>query len=273
MHPTAFFDHSILQAARASLGALHLVGLHVRLILTGSGLAARPICSSCRNPACRLRHSPPQSQPSPAARGPASWLFPKKLAPYRIICRGGNTHLAEPVIVGGRPIATLVAYRVNLSAGTKRCADHTRACRTLLAGQVQEITRRLTAAQFRARLDDHPAIASAKHYVADHLPESRSTRVVARAVGLSEGHFCRRFRRATGLTLVEYVARARVNDAQHRLADPLRRITEVALDTGFGSLDQFERAFRRFTGQTPTQWCKCQALCRAPHFRDTLIVR
>jgi AraC-like DNA-binding protein len=38
------------------------------------------------------------------------------------------------------------------------------------------------------------------------------------------------------------------------LLNPHARVTEIAYETGFQSLSQFNRSFARFTGQSPTQF-------------------
>ena len=76
---------------------------------------------------------------------------------------------------------------------------------------------------------------------------------LAQEAGLSPYHFLRTFERLTGLTPHQYVLRARLREAAIRLADTERRakILDIALDSGFGDVSNFNRAFRAEFGVTP----------------------
>lgn len=71
---------------------------------------------------------------------------------------------------------------------------------------------------------------------------------------LSEYHFSRLFRAATGLSPYRYVTVRRVQAAQRILAHTRASLLEVALETGFGSQANFIRVFRKCTGLTPGQY-------------------
>jgi AraC family transcriptional regulator len=68
---------------------------------------------------------------------------------------------------------------------------------------------------------------------------------------LSPFHFSRLFQKATGLSHHRYVAERRVQEAKSKLAEGRLSLVEIALETGFGSQGNFNRIFRRHTGQTP----------------------
>ncbi len=62
------------------------------------------------------------------------------------------------------------------------------------------------------------------------------------------------FKKATGLTFTEYLSRIRVEKAKSYLLNPHIRISEVAFEVGFQSLSQFNRVFKKITGQSPSQF-------------------
>lgn len=79
-------------------------------------------------------------------------------------------------------------------------------------------------------------------------------RDLAAEAGLSDFHFSRLFRQATGLSPHHYVTERRVHAAQTKLAEGGSSIVEIALETGFGSQASFNRAFRKHAGLTPGQF-------------------
>jgi AraC-like DNA-binding protein len=76
-------------------------------------------------------------------------------------------------------------------------------------------------------------------------------RQLAADAGLSPYHFLRTFQQLTGLTPHQYVRRARLRDAALRLAVDRGRIIEVAFESGFGDVSNFNKAFRAEFGVSP----------------------
>lgn len=97
-------------------------------------------------------------------------------------------------------------------------------------------------------------VQKARVYIEQHKMEPLSLAAVAQASGASVFHFCKVFKKSTGLKFTDYVARIRLEDARTQLANPGRRISEVAYDVGFQSLTQFNRMFKRIFGQSPTEF-------------------
>jgi AraC-like DNA-binding protein len=97
-------------------------------------------------------------------------------------------------------------------------------------------------------------VQKARIYITKNRTASLSLPDVARASGASPFHFCKVFKKTTGLTFTDYVARVRIEDAKSELLNPNRQISEIAYDVGFQSLTQFNRVFKRIFGQSPTQF-------------------
>lgn len=74
---------------------------------------------------------------------------------------------------------------------------------------------------------------------------------LAGAVGYSTYHFCRIFAELTGMPVMGYVTRRRMEHAMYELARG-RRIIDVALEHGFDSHAGFTRAFKRCFGFAPS---------------------
>lgn len=86
------------------------------------------------------------------------------------------------------------------------------------------------------------------------LDEPLSLGVLAREAGLSPYHFLRTFRAVTGVTPHQYLLRARLREAARRLARGNERVLDLALDSGFGDLSNFNRTFRAEFGRSPRAW-------------------
>ena len=105
-------------------------------------------------------------------------------------------------------------------------------------GPDPELLRRLLRA--RDRMD------AASH---EHWPVRR----LARVSRVSEAHFARSFRDAFGVPPHRYLLTRRIERAAALLRDTDLPITEVAFQTGWGSLGTFGRQFRDVTGESPGQ--------------------
>ncbi len=101
---------------------------------------------------------------------------------------------------------------------------------------------------------DPPLVQRAKDYIRTHQDEPLELAAVARAVNASVHHFCKVFKKATGVTFTEYLALVRVARAAELLADPHVRVSEVAYRVGFSSLTHFNRIFKKIQGQSPTAY-------------------
>jgi AraC family transcriptional regulator len=74
---------------------------------------------------------------------------------------------------------------------------------------------------------------------------------LAALVGLSRYHFLRCFKRATGLSPLQYVLGKRVERARHLLAEGGESIAAIAYATGFSSQSHLNAMFKRHFGITP----------------------
>lgn len=94
-------------------------------------------------------------------------------------------------------------------------------------------------------------VQHAKGWAQSHSADQMSLADAARAVNMSSKYFGEKFKQHTGMGFSEYIARVRVEKAKLLLRNPNLRIGEIALESGFQSLSQFNRCFRKFTGQSP----------------------
>jgi AraC-like DNA-binding protein len=78
---------------------------------------------------------------------------------------------------------------------------------------------------------------------------------LAAIAGQSTSAFSRAFRKHTGMSLVQYVKRLRINLAcQILMSDEQAPITDICFEVGFNNLSNFNRQFRAEKGMTPSRF-------------------
>jgi AraC-like DNA-binding protein/ligand-binding sensor protein len=216
----------------------------------------------------------------------------KNLVPQQVSCFAGLTDVAVPVVVNGRHVATLMSGQIFHRPPTVRDfqrvvtmfkggqdADWEKKTRKAYFGTPVVTPDRFQAmvhllnvyAQYLAHYASRPAIAAsakepkpvstAKQFVLLHAEQPITLSAVAQHVNVSRFHFCKIFKKATGMTFTEYVSRVRLEKAKTLLADSSVRVSEVVYAAGFGSIPRFNSVFKRHVGMAPTEY---RAALRSP---------
>jgi AraC-like DNA-binding protein/ligand-binding sensor protein len=208
-----------------------------------------------------------------------------RLEPKTLKCFAGLCDSAVPVRVGENLVAFLQTGQILLHQPNKR--EFKKVARDLINWGVTADLKRLEEAYFQTRVLDKkqydavlrlltifakhlsslsnelmvsaqqaesPMISRAKVFIMEHQHEEMSLRQVAGSVNTSAFYFCKMFKKATGLTFTDYLARVRVEKVKNLLLNPHKRISEAAYEAGFQSLSQFNRVFRKVAGEAPTVW-------------------
>ncbi len=119
------------------------------------------------------------------------------------------------------------------------------------AGHLEVVTNQILVQMENA---EAPVIQRARRFIETHHADDINLDQVARAVNTSTFYFCKIFKRATGLTFTEYLTRVRIEKGKEMLLNPHVRISEAAFAIGFQSLSQFNRAFKKVVGKSPTAY-------------------
>jgi AraC family transcriptional regulator len=109
--------------------------------------------------------------------------------------------------------------------------------------------RRLTDCQLRAAID----------YIQDHIRDSLHLGSISRAAGLSEFHFARLFRVATGVTPFQFVMQVRMSRAKELLRKTRLPISVIAERVGYHKPSHFSERFRAVSGCGPNAYRKSAA--------------
>ena len=81
-----------------------------------------------------------------------------------------------------------------------------------------------------------------------------SLAALAAEAGLSRFHFCRAFKESTGLSPHAWLRQLRLEQAMQMLRETDAPVVTVAAALGYASQTAFAAAFKRLTGDTPTDW-------------------
>ena len=206
-----------------------------------------------------------------------------RMRPKTLKCFAGLCDSAVPVRVGDHLIAFLQTGQILLHDPTK--TDFAKATKQLVHWGSEVDVKQLEEAYFQTRVvtkkqyesilrlltifAQHlgavsnqllvqsesagmPAIAKARVLITERHSEELSLTEIARSVNMSAFYFCKSFKKATGMTFTDYLARVRVEKVKNLLLNPNTRVSEAAYAAGFQSLSQFNRVFRRIAGESPT---------------------
>jgi len=132
--------------------------------------------------------------------------------------------------------------------------DRYRAMLRLLSIFAQHLSILSNQLVVRRDKDESANMARARQFIEKHQAEPLSLERVAQAANISRHYFCKIFKKATGVNFIDYLSRVRVEKSKTLLLNPNSRISEAAFASGFQSMTNFNRAFRRIVGRSPSQF-------------------
>ena len=92
------------------------------------------------------------------------------------------------------------------------------------------------------------------NYVLQHFSQDIRLGDVASLAGMSEAAFCRYFKARSNKTFIDFVNEIRIGHACKLLLEDQWTIAQIAYDSGFDSLSNFNRNFKRYIGHTPREY-------------------
>jgi AraC-like DNA-binding protein len=213
-----------------------------------------------------------------------------RLGPVQYSCPSGLVKILVPVFIGGRHAGMLLAGPMALHTLDEARLDQLsqRLEKAGLGGRVEQLqttwrySPQLSSAKCRAAetllrmfgkyleeagkrylqtetVPSSPLLKKIEAFLAGCQDGQVSLKQVAASVNLSPCHFCAVFKKQTGVTFSRYRVRQRLAKACELLADPGRRVSDVAFESGFESIPYFNRAFRWQLGCSPTEYRQRQA--------------
>ena len=132
--------------------------------------------------------------------------------------------------------------------------------------QERSYSHQIPSASLTGSQRDLQRVTHVMNWVKVHYPEPLSLETAADSLALSKEYFCRFFKKYTGATFSQYLAKYRVLQAEQLLAQTSKKISEIALETGFADEGSFIQCFRKYYGSTPRNYRK--EITQNPFFRQ-----
>lgn len=154
--------------------------------------------------------------------------------------------------VNNKELASSINKLINISMEDNGAKDALAdlALKILLLRLVQ--TQNLVAIQHEEMRT--PRLKAAIQYINKNLTEKITIAKLAAESCMSQSAFFQSFRDAFGISPLEYVLKARIDQAKKLMADTKISITEVCYASGFNNLNHFTKVFKRIEGLTPGQY-------------------
>jgi len=101
---------------------------------------------------------------------------------------------------------------------------------------------------------DNDRINIVFNHVKGNFKEEITLKEIAQMVSMTIPSFCRYFKKITNKTFIQFVNEYRLVHASKLLAEQTLSITEVCFESGFNNFSHFNKSFKAFTGQNPSQY-------------------
>jgi AraC-like DNA-binding protein len=123
---------------------------------------------------------------------------------------------------------------------------------------LQLISRFLSSRHFRSKKSEPvpSKIMDTVRYIQLHLKNNLTVGHLAKRANLHQDYFSRLFFQHTGERPLAYIHEKRIERAQYLMATTNLSYSEIAEETGFGTLPYFSRIFKKITSVTPAEYKK-----------------
>ncbi|MFD0712715.1 AraC family transcriptional regulator [Paenibacillus sp. GCM10027626] len=95
-----------------------------------------------------------------------------------------------------------------------------------------------------------------KNYLAHHIAHDLTLDELAALANMSKYYLCRLFKKAYGMTPIQYHVSIRLEKAKQMIQFTGQSLTQIADELGFQSIHAFSRTFRNWEGQSPSAYRK-----------------
>ena len=106
----------------------------------------------------------------------------------------------------------------------------------------------------KSEVKDNDRINVVLNHVKTNFKDDIPLEEIADKVSMTVPSFCRYFKKITNKTFTQFVNEYRLVHASKLLAEQPISITEVCYESGFNNFSHFNKSFKAFTGQNPSEY-------------------
>ena len=97
-------------------------------------------------------------------------------------------------------------------------------------------------------------VRKCEEWLKQHYKQANALQQLIEQAGIPERTLKRRFKTATGSSLIEYTQNLRIEEAKRLLEAGQLPIDDISIESGYEDASFFRRLFKRLTGLTPSQY-------------------
>lgn len=101
---------------------------------------------------------------------------------------------------------------------------------------------------------DSRRVLKVKNFIEEHYRDELRLAKLSDMVGMTDSAFSRFFKQRTGKNLNEYIVDVRLGHAARLLVDTTHTVSEICYETGFNTVCNFNRLFKKRKGCNPTEF-------------------
>ena len=105
-------------------------------------------------------------------------------------------------------------------------------------------------------LSTDKSLEEMKKYIRSNFAYDLTLEFLASQVHLSREYLSRAFKQYTGQTISDFILDVRMKRAQQMLRNPRQSITDISAYCGYKTIGNFQRAFKKYTGISPSEYRK-----------------
>ena len=91
-------------------------------------------------------------------------------------------------------------------------------------------------------------------YIRQHFTDDIHVKQIAALIPMNQTAFCRYFKEKSSKTMTEYIQELRISYACQLISESSESISQICFRCGFNNIPHFNRIFKRYKKQTPTEY-------------------